>query len=82
MIRMEPASLGGLTVIPGSTCVGGEIAPLELSSFRARLSEPLGGGSLFGGFVLAWDASTEIGATTNSPKKIAMVSAEMRNSGK
>ena len=79
MIRMEPASLSGLTVIPGSTCAGGEITPLELPSFRLRLSEPFGEGSLFDGAVLCSAASKEIVAMANRPKTIVAVSAGRRN---
>ena len=78
MIRTEPASLGGLTAIPGSTCVGGEITPLELSSFRLRLSEPFGEGSLLGGAVLRSAASRGIAATANRPQTIATVSVGRR----
>ena len=79
MIRMEPASLGGLTVIPGSTCAGGEITPLELSSFRLRLSEPFGEGSLLGGAALCSAASEGIVATANRPKTIAPMSVGRPN---
>jgi hypothetical protein len=78
MIRMEPASLGGLTAIPGSTWVGGEITPLELSSFRLRLSEPFGDGSLLGGAVSRSAASRGIVATANRPQTIATVSVRRR----
>ena len=78
MIRMEPASLGGLTAIPGSIWVGGEITPLELSSFRLRLSEPFGEGSLLGGVALCSAASKGIIATASRPKTIATVSVGRR----
>ena len=74
MIRMEPASLGGLTAITGSIWVGGEITPLELSSFRLRLSEPLGEGSLLRGAALCSAASKGIVATANRPETIATMS--------
>jgi hypothetical protein len=78
---MEPASLGGLTVIPGSTCAGGEITPLELSSFRLRLLEPFGESSLLGALGAAFcsAACKEIVAMANRPKTIAAVSAGRRN---
>jgi hypothetical protein len=79
MTRREPASLGGLTVICGSTWAGGEITPLELSSFRLRLSEPFGEGSLLGGAVLCSAASEGIVATANRPKTMATVSVGRRN---
>jgi hypothetical protein len=82
MIRMEPASFGGFTVIPGSTCAGGEMTPLELSSFRLRLSDPFGEGSLLDGAPLRSDASKGIVATANRPKTIATVSAGRRNRDK
>src|SRR5215467_7806295 len=79
MIRIEPSSRGGLTVIPGSTCAGGEITPLELSSFRLRLSEPFGEGSLLGGAALCSAASEGIVATANRPKTIAPMSVGRPN---
>jgi hypothetical protein len=81
MTRIEPVSLGGFTLICGSTCAGGDITPLELSSFRLRLSAPFGEGSLFDGpvsfdgAVPAWEASTEIVETVNWPRMIARASA-------
>jgi hypothetical protein len=65
-MRIEPASLGGFMLIPGSTCRGGEITPLSRSSFRLKLPDPLGEGSLFDGPGLfdppglAWDASRRL----------------------
>ena len=79
MTRIEPASLGGCTLIPGSTCGGGEITPLELSSFRLRVSASFGEGSLFDGPEPAWDAFPEIGAPANRPRMIATVSVVRRN---
>jgi hypothetical protein len=75
MIRIEPPSLGGFTLIPGSTCVGGEITPLELLSFRLRLSEPLCEASLFDGPLLTWDASVEFVAIDNRPRRVTRASA-------
>jgi hypothetical protein len=79
MIRIEPPSLGGLTVIPGSTCVGGEITPLELLSFRLRLSESRCEASSFDGPLLAWDASAEFVAMDNRPRSVTRVSATQRD---
>jgi hypothetical protein len=79
MIRIEPASLGGFTFIPGSTCRGGEITPSAWSSFRLRLSESLGEGSLLDAPGRAWDASRGLLQGANRPRTIAAISATRRD---